>query len=188
MKREPLLNNHFYVLSGGPGAGKTAVITELKARRFYCVEEIARQLIKDEVAAGGNALPWKDAQLYTKTMLERSVESYLSMHSTKETIFFDRGIPDAVCQARLIDMAIDDDMDFYTRNYRYNKTVFLFPPWKEIYVTDDERKQSWEEVINTYEVLADTYHRYDYTIVELPQADISERADFVLHHIESLKR
>ena len=42
-------------------------------------------------------------------------------------------------------------MKSYAENWRYNKSIFILPPWQEIYETDNERKQDWEEAVLTFE-------------------------------------
>lgn len=183
-------NASFFVITGGPGAGKTTLLTELEQRGFKCIPEVARELIKEQVAAGGEALPWKDTGLYTRLMLERSVESYRQASQAEagygpakpanESIFFDRGIPDTLCYARLINAAITGEMDQAARGFRYNKKVFMLPPWREIYQTDTERKQTWEDAVQTFQMMVDTYEMYDYQVIEVPKTAIKERAEFVL--------
>jgi predicted ATPase len=74
-------------------------------------------------------------------------------------------------------------MEFFAGNWKYNKSIFMLPPWKEIYTTDNERKQDWDEAVLTFEKMCETYKRYGYNIVEVPKKTISERADFVLAFI-----
>lgn len=57
-------NNNFYVLTGGPGVGKTTLLEELERRNYEIVPEIARELIKEQQKTNGQVLPWKDKELY----------------------------------------------------------------------------------------------------------------------------
>nr|WP_267313954.1 AAA family ATPase [Legionella antarctica] len=41
--------------------------------------------------------------------------------------------------------------------YRYNPKVFIFPPWLEIYSHDTERKQDFQEAIETYQAIKEAY-------------------------------
>ncbi len=41
-------------------------------------------------------------------------------------------------------------MQPYAENWGYNKTVFILPPWQEIYEKDNERKQDWDAVVNSH--------------------------------------
>jgi predicted ATPase len=44
---------NFFVISGGPGAGKTSVLAELEKLGFRYVPEAARQLIQEQTQTGG---------------------------------------------------------------------------------------------------------------------------------------
>lgn len=181
-----MYNLSFFVITGGPGAGKTTLLNELENRRYKCVPEVAREIIKAQAESGGDALPWKDTTLYAQLMLERSVESYrlVSQDTGRaEITFFDRGIVDTLCYARLIGIGITGEMDRIARQFRYNKKVFMLPPWQEIYQTDTERKQTWEEAVLTFQTMVDTYGDYGYEIVEVPRLPVKERADFVTTQI-----
>ena len=55
---------NLYVITGGPGAGKTTVLRELEQQGLGCALEVARQMIQEQVRDGGTALPWADRILY----------------------------------------------------------------------------------------------------------------------------
>ena len=38
---------NLFIITGGPGAGKTTVLTELQRLGFTCVPEVARQIIQE---------------------------------------------------------------------------------------------------------------------------------------------
>jgi len=44
--------DNFFVITGGPGGGKTAVLHALAEKGFACVRETARQMIKDRLEKG----------------------------------------------------------------------------------------------------------------------------------------
>lgn len=178
---EPLYKAHCFVFTGGPGAGKTAVIEVLEQKGYFCIPEVARQIIRQQVASGGAGVPWNDMRLYTQLMQEQTIAVFdkVPLGSTGP-VFFDRGLPDVICHAQLNNLPVDEELKTATYQLRYNQQVFLFPPWQEIYETDAERKQNFETAVATYEILKDVYKKYDYVLVEVPKMPIVDRAAFIL--------
>ncbi len=182
--------HNFYVITGGPGVGKTTLLKELQKRGYTVIPEIARDLIKEHQKVNGEALPWKNKNLYKNLMFEYSISSFrqTTKSMNKENpVFFDRGFLDAICYTELIQSEISEQMQFYAENWRYNKTVFILPPWQAIYETDNERKQDWDEVILTHEKMIGTYKKYGYQVIEVLKIDVEKRADFVLNNIDAYR-
>lgn len=176
-------NPNLFVITGGPGAGKTTLLRELRKRGIGCVDEGAREIIGQQVKTNGDAVPWGNKTRYTELMLERSIADFLQHASTATMVFFDRGIPDVLCYARLVGLR-DEEVKTACDRYRYNKRVFIAPPWEEIYSTDEERKQTLAEAVKTYEVMTSAYGECGYQLIELPCVDAVERAEFVLRQVE----
>jgi predicted ATPase len=182
-------NSNLFVISGGPGSGKTAVLCELAKLGFQCAPEVARQIIQEQVRDGGSALPWQDREAYTRLMLQRSIESYLLHSPALRTTFSDRGVPDTLAYARLIALPEDElmhDILAACRQYRYASVVLLAPPWKEIYETDGERKQDFAESERTFEQITEVYREGGYQLLPLPKMTPVARARFILHQIKSI--
>jgi len=174
--------NRFFVITGGPGTGKTTLLNALKEEGFCCISEVAREIIREQAAKDGEALPWKNREKYTELMLVASIQSYRDARMTyelDETVFFDRGIPDTLCYAAMIGLRISAQMKLAADRCRYHSRVFLLPPWREIYHTDAERKQTWDEAVYTYEMMKKTYREYGYHPVEVPRTTVEERVRFV---------
>jgi predicted ATPase len=113
-------------------------------------------------------------------MLQRSIEDYLRI-DTDVPVFFDRGIPDTLAYARLIGHPSSPEI---AEQYRYNKKVFILPPWEEIYRTDSERKQTFQEAIDVCRRLEEEYAGNGYEVIEVPKVSAEERAQFVLRQIQ----
>lgn len=172
-----------FIITGGPGSGKTTVLKELERSGHPFMPEAAREIIREQVACGGEALPWADRERYTGLMLERSIQSFLQYAATKQLTFADRGIPDTLCYARLIGLTNEEAIRAACERYRYAQQVFLAPPWKEIYETDAERKQNFDEAVRTYEMMSSVYSECGYQVIELPRATPRERAEFMLGRV-----
>ncbi|WP_237401488.1 AAA family ATPase [Rhodovulum sulfidophilum] len=88
------MSDHFFVVTGGPGAGKTSLITELARRGFHTIPESGRAIIREEMTSGGDALPWADRLAYADRMLERDLCAYSTAQALPGPVIFDRGVPD----------------------------------------------------------------------------------------------
>jgi predicted ATPase len=60
----------------------------------------------------------------------------------------------------------------------------LAPPWLQIYETDSERKQSYEEPVVVDRVIRGVYAEQGYEIIEIPQTAVAKRIDFILSRME----
>lgn len=173
-------NRNLFVITGGPGAGKTPTLLELEKLGFQHAPEVARQIVQEQMESGGKALPWADREAYTVLMLQRSIESFEEHTPAAAPLFTDRGIPDVLCYARLIGLPHGAPIEEACRRYRYASPVFVAPPWQEIYRTDRERKQDFAEAERTYTLMVQVYRECGYPIVELPKLPPAERARFIL--------
>lgn len=145
--------------------------------------EAGRAIIQNQVAIGGTALPWADRLAFAELMLGWELRSYHEAYAFMEPVFFDRGVPDVIGYLRVCGLDVPEHMCTAATRFRYNKRVFLAPPWREIFHEDAERKQSWEEAVATFESMVSTYESLNYEIVLLPLASVQERATFVAGHV-----
>lgn len=102
------------------------------------------------------------------------------MAQDQGVVFFDRGVPDVLGYLRLLGLPVPSHMDNAARAFRYNRRVFIAPPWREIFQRDSERRQDFEEAERTCEAMVATYRDYGYELIELPRAAVEERVRFVL--------
>jgi predicted ATPase len=119
-------------------------------------------------------------------MLQRGMDDYERMlGETDGPVFFDRGVTELVGYCRLIGVAVPDHVRRAAELYRYNTTVFLAPPWPEIYVNDGLRKQDVAEAMRTSALAGEAYAEFGYDVIEIPKAPVADRATFVLARAEA---
>jgi predicted ATPase len=175
-----LYRPNFFIISGGPGSGKTSIIDRLDARGFTTVGESGRAIIREQAESGGNATHTGDAAAFGLLMLERGIADYRRMLKADEPVFFDRGIAELAGYWRLIDQPLPPSVVAAAQEYRSNALVFLAPPWREIYRQDAERKQDWDEAVRTFELVRAAYDEAGYMTVEIPKDTVQRRVGFIL--------
>ena len=175
--------DHLFVVTGGPGAGKSTLIEALSRRGVGSMPEAGRAIIQDQVAIGGAALPWGDRALYAELMLGWELRSFHEAEAMAGPMVMDRGIPDVIGYLTLIGLPVPAHVKAAARRFRYNRAVFLAPYWEAIFAQDAERKQDKAEAEATCLAVAATYARLGYELVELPFASVVPRADFVMERI-----
>lgn len=177
--------DHFYIITGGPGSGKTSLLQALQQRGFAHSQEAGRYIIQDQVRIGGGALPWSNPQLFAEMMLSWEMRSHLLARDSnpEKPYFFDRGMADIAGYLQLCGLPVPSHTDQAIKQFCYNKTVFIAPHWPQIYQHDEERKQTLAEAENTYLTMLNTYRSYGFTLRALPKTTIEQRADFVLEYI-----
>jgi predicted ATPase len=72
--------------------------------------------------------------------------------------------------------------DVACKEHQYTK-IFILPPWEEIYVSDDERYENYEQAKLIYNHLTETYQNYGYSLIEVPKASVEKRIHFILEAI-----
>jgi predicted ATPase len=66
--------------------------------------------------------------------------------------------------------------------YRYT-TIFMTPPWQEIYQSDKERYESYEQSLAIHNHLTKAYNELEYSILNVPIGSIKERVQFILNSV-----
>lgn len=168
------------VLTGGPGSGKTTLLEALAAAGHATSPEAGRAIIRRQQAIDGEALPWKDRALFAELMLDRELEAHVRAEGADGPVFFDRGVPDVVGYMTLCELPVPAHVERAAQDIRYDRRVFIAPVWPEIFGQDAERKQNLDEARRTFEAMAETYPRFGYELIVLPQAPVAERLAFVL--------
>jgi predicted ATPase len=177
------LENGRYVVTGGPGAGKTSLLASLADAGHRTMPEAGRAIIAAHRAIGGPAGHNRDRHLYAELMLGWDMRSHDEAGHAEGPVFFDRGVGDLIGYLRLVGEAVPGHFVMAARRCRYADPVFLAPFWPEIFVNDDLRAQDIAEARATGEAVAGAWRELGYRIVELPKAGIAARRDFVLSTI-----
>lgn len=170
-----------YIITGGPGSGKSTLLQALKAEGYCGYNEISRTVIREQQAIGGDKVPWANLAGFA-TICNTKMKEILQNTSTN-ICFFDRGLPDIIAYLKRGELAIPNH--FYEQCCNYNTTVFIAPPWRDIFINDAERPETFEHSEITYQYLKKTYTDLGFSLIELPKTDVKQRVAFVIDEVKN---
>ncbi|PCE64136.1 AAA family ATPase [Sediminicola luteus] len=171
------------LLIGGPSTGKTSLIKALEEQGYPCFHEVSREVTLAAREEGIQQLFVSHPTLFSERLLQGRIKQFEAAKDMNEAlVFYDRGIPDVVAY---MDFANENYNQSFTQpctDYRYD-IVFMLLPWKEIYTSDNERYENFEEALRIHTYLENTYAQYEYQPIVVPFGSIAERAAFVIDHL-----
>ncbi|MCM8570279.1 ATP-binding protein [Gramella jeungdoensis] len=171
------------VITGGPGTGKSSIIHKLEEMGENCLHEISREVTLQAQKEGIDQLFLEKPLLFSQKLLEGRLNQYHKANKlSSQHVFIDRGLPDVLAYMEYFKTDYPDLFHTTCEDYRYDK-IFILPPWQEIYTSDNERYESFEEALKISSYLYSTYERYGYEPIEVPKLAIDERTEFILNKI-----
>ena len=177
------MNKEIVVIIGGPGTGKTTIIEGLLAKGFCCYPEISREVTLEAKKQGIEQLFLENPLLFSELLLEgRKKQFHNAQNEPHDIIFLDRGIPDVLAYMHYIGDSYPAFFDLACREHIYTK-IFILPPWEEIYESDNERYENFEQATIIYNHLTETYQKYGYHLIEVPKGTVEERISFILNQL-----
>ncbi|WP_426429974.1 AAA family ATPase [Winogradskyella sp. HB-48] len=168
------------VITGGPGTGKSSIINHLKSLGFLCYDEISREITLQARKDGIEQLFLTEPLLFSEMLLEGRIKQYNDASKEKmHTVFLDRGIPDILAYMDYIGDKYPQYFNDASQNNSYDY-VFVLAPWQEIFTSDSERYENFEQAIEIHHHLLETYMRFGYQLIDVPFETIEKRTDFIL--------
>lgn len=117
--------NNWYVITGGPGAGKTTTVNLLKARGYKTTIEHARHYLDTQLINGKTVEEVRKHQKeFQSGVLDMQVEQERFI-SPDDVIFLDRAIPDALAYYRFLNIPEDEELVNVISNASYKKVFIL---------------------------------------------------------------
>lgn len=174
-----------FVVTGCSGGGKSSLLDELARRGHSVMPEPGRIIVREELEGAGEALPWVDLKKFAERAIDLGARFYREAAILECPIFFDRSILDAIAALERVgeDVVAYDPL---VSKYRYANTVFMAPPWRDLFEADEERQHGFDAAVAEYEDLCRFYPVQGYDVLELPKLPLSARADFVEENVRKL--
>ena len=167
-----------YILTGAPGAGKTAILRQLELDGFSVVEEAATDVIAGRQAQGIER-PWNDDSfLDAIARLQRERQMRASCQA-EEIQFHDRSV---VCTAALavylgrpISALLAAELERVRQEAIFERRVFFIGNLG--FVTPTEaRRITFEETLRFEKIHEETYRAMDFELIPIEPGSVAERA------------
>ena len=178
------------VITGGPGTGKTMLVTALEQEGFFCFHEVIRDMTLE--AKNGNTENLElvnpiafveDSKSFNEKLLQlRLAQFHKANNPNVHSYFYDRGMPDVLAYMDYFGQVYEPSYQELCAKHRYDQ-ILILPPWKEIYVQDNERMENFEQATAIHEHLENTYRSLGYDIIKVPFGTVTERLQFVKESI-----
>ena len=175
------MSNRLVLITGCSGGGKSTLLSELSARGYTTVVEPGRRIVAEEMAGKGKALPWVDMTSFALRAISIAQSDLVSAKKKQGFVFFDRGLVDAAVALQFA--SNEPYLKTLGDTLHYSRTVFLAPPWKEIYSQDEERRHIFKSASEEFSRLEFSLVDLGYDTCKLPKISIKDRADFVLEKL-----
>jgi predicted ATPase len=175
-----------FIITGAPGAGKTAIIRQLERDGFSVVEEAATDLIAAQQAQG-IAEPWTDPSFIDavahlqKARLQQERETR-SSHVPGQLQFHDRSV---ICTAALavylgypFSPFLENELDRIKKEAIFEQQVFFIQNLGFIEPTD-ARRISFEESLRFEKIHEDVYRDHGFSLITIGPGRVTERGDAI---------
>ena len=172
--------DRLYVVSGCSGSGKSTLIAALARHGEAVVVEPGRAIVKAQLAAGEDGLPWANTQRFIDLCAARALADFDRRARLKRRAFFDRGLIDVAAAVERSGLLAPAGLLPALQSMRYAPLVFMSAPWEALFAPDAQRRHGFKEALAEYESLVPSYRRHGYDIAFIPPLPVAQRVEFVL--------
>jgi predicted ATPase len=170
-----------FILTGAPGAGKTAILRQLELDGFGVVEEAATDVIALRQAQGIGQ-PWTDPAFIPAVVGLQRLRQIRSASEAPEIQFHDRSV---VCTAALAAYlgyppceTLSRELERIQAEKIYCSEVFFIRNLGFIKPTE-ARRISFEESLRFERIHEETYRTHGFQIISIEPASLLERVDAI---------
>lgn len=174
------------MITGGPGSGKTTLVSHIEELGYPCKHEISRDVTLEAQKQGIAQLFLTNPILFSQMLLEGRLKQFNELPNEPiPFLFYDRGMPDVTAYMDYIGSHYPHQFADTCMENRYD-AIFVLPPWKDIYEQDNERYESFDQAERIHDFLYDGYEKYGYEVYDVPVGPIPQRTQFILEKLKEL--
>lgn len=157
------------------------MIKRLSRNGIEVIPEVSRAIIISEQQKESDGTPWENVGRFNQLVFEETVKQLALF---PQAIFSDRGLIDNIAYLKCAGLKIPPELNLFPFTEEYQSTVFFAPPWKNIYVKDEQRPQSFKEHVPLNKVLIEAYANRGFKLIFLPFDTVEKRIEFILDRIK----
>jgi len=170
-----------FIITGAPGAGKTAIIRQLELEGFSVVEEAATDVIA-AVHAQGTVQPWTQPSFIDVIANLQKDRQIRASYQPEEVQFHDRCV---VCTAALalylghaFSPFLTGELERIKKEAIYQNRVFFIRNLGFITPTE-ARRISFEETLRFEKIHEETYRDFGFELVSVEPRSLVERVGII---------
>lgn len=171
---------NWYVVTGAPSSGKTALVRELEKLGYRVIHEMARAYIETQMEQGRTLEEIRaDKRSFENWILHAKIG--IEAHLPKDqVIIFDRAVPDSIAYFEVAGLDAKEAIEKSPRN-RYKK-VFLLD--RLPYEVDHARIEDSQIAIRLHQSLEQSYKMLGYEVTRIGVMPVEDRLELVLKEME----
>jgi predicted ATPase len=170
-----------FIITGAPGAGKTAIIRQLELDGFGVVEEAATDVIA-AAQARGEAEPWTAASFIDAVAHLQRERQIRASYQPDHIQFHDRSV---MCTAALavyleypFSRFLTDELERIRNEAIYENRVFFIRNLGFIKPTE-ARRISFEETLRFERIHEESYRRFGFELVSVEPGSLLDRVSMI---------
>ena len=167
-----------FVITGGPGFGKTTVLNLFAGKGFPVGSEAAREFLDKNFTKVPTSEQGKFPFDFERNVAIERI-NFLQSIEPHIIAFADRGLPDQIAYSWYKRKEPSAFIEQAASTYHYAPFVFVTPPWQEIYVRDEIRKETFVEATEIHGLILKSYLNFGYQIIDLPLVNPEQRVKFI---------
>ena len=170
-----------FIITGAPGAGKTAIIRQLELDGFSVVEEAATDVIA-AAQAQGTAEAWRNPSFLDAIAHLQRDRQIRASHQPDEVQFHDRCVVCTAALARYLEYpfspVLTSELKRVQKEAIYEKRVFFIRNLGFITPTE-ARRISFKDALRFEKVHEKTYRDFGFELVSVEPGSLAERVSII---------